>query len=119
MEVTLKDLLGQNAHFLREDVLVQDVLPDRPTASKTEDVKQNSTISKTTSTNSPACLPFGSGNPMTADSMRYDSPLSWQDWKAIPRLHEWVHERAETRVNPDVSDGLADLQTRQKLGRDV
>ena len=57
------------------------------------------------------------------------STLSWQDWEAIPRLHEMGHEHAKPRVSTQVDVELetllivrkntSDLKTKQKLGRTI
>ena len=77
-----------------------------------------------------ANLPFETGNHMTSGAMRCDSPtLSWKDWEAIPRPHEMFHEHAKPEVEPHVNEKLestltvrrntSDLETKQKLGRDI
>ena len=40
------------------------------------------------------------------------STLSWQDWDAIPRLHEMAHEHAKPRVNTQVDVELESLRNR-------
>ena len=57
------------------------------------------------------------------------STLSWQDWEAIPRLHELAHEHARPRVNRhndvelesliNARKNTDDLEMKQKLGRTI
>ena len=37
------------------------------------------------------------------------STLSWQDWEAIPRLHELAHEHARPRANRNIDVELESL----------
>ena len=53
----------------------------------------------------------------------------WQDWEAIPRLHELAHEHARPRVNKQIDVELEslinarkntdDMEMKQKLGRTI
>ena len=57
------------------------------------------------------------------------STLSWQDWEAIPRLHELAREHARPRVNKQIDAELEslinarkntdDMEMKQKLGRTI
>ena len=47
------------------------------------------------------------------------STLAWQDWEALPRLRELVHEHAKTRVEAHVNEELESLLEARRYASDL